>query len=244
MSNSTDGRSVTSKLAAILHTFSAGSVHSLSDIARSANLPVSTAHRLTTELAEWGFLERTDDKRYRVGTLVTQLGTRMWHRPSLQEHARRVLDDLSSATRTTVRLGVLEAGAVSYLEKRPDLPVPTSFATRSLPAHATAMGKALLAFAPAETVDEVLDNGLEQYTPFTIVAAPDAPPCPRGRPDDPRGDDPPGTAPQHRGCRRARWSPAAVRWWRRSNSPPAGRATNCTCSSRRSSSRRARCPVS
>jgi DNA-binding IclR family transcriptional regulator len=172
VSNSTDGRSVTSKLAAILHTFSAGSVHSLSDIARSANLPVSTAHRLTTELAEWGFLERTDDKRYRVGTLVTQLGTRMWHRPSLQEHARRILDDLSSATRTTVRLGILEAGAVSYIEKRPDLPVPTSFATCSLPAHATAMGKALLAFAPDETVDEVLENGLERYTPFTIVAAP------------------------------------------------------------------------
>jgi len=77
VSNSTDGRSVTSKLAAILHTFSTGSVHSLSDITRSANLPVSTAHRLTAELAEWGFLERTDDKRYRVGTLVTQLGTRM-----------------------------------------------------------------------------------------------------------------------------------------------------------------------
>jgi DNA-binding IclR family transcriptional regulator len=172
VSNSADGRSVTSKLAAILHTFSTGSVHSLSDIARSANLPVSTAHRLTIELAEWGFLERTDDKRYRVGTLVCHLGTRVWHEPSLQEHARRVLDDLSSATRATVRLGVLENLAVSYIEKRPDTPMPSTFATRSLPAHATAMGKALLAFAPEETVDEVIDNGLEQYTPFTIVASP------------------------------------------------------------------------
>src|SRR5690242_6544727 len=88
ISNSADGRSVTSKLAAILKTFSTGNVHSLSDIARSANLPVSTAHRLTAELAEWGFLERTDDKRYRVGTLVTNLGTRVWHEPNLQEHAR------------------------------------------------------------------------------------------------------------------------------------------------------------
>ena len=101
LSNSDDGRSVTSKLAAILRTFSTGSVHSLSDIARSANLPVSTAHRLTHELAEWGFLERTDDKRYRVGTLVAHLGARVWHEPSLQEHARRVLEDLSSATRAS-----------------------------------------------------------------------------------------------------------------------------------------------
>ena len=173
MSNSADGRSVTSKLAAILQTFSTGNVHSLSDIARSANLPVSTAHRLTAELAEWGFLERTDDKRYRVGMLVTHLGTRVWHEPNLQEHARRILDDLSSATHATVRLGVLEDLAVSYIEKRPDThPASTSFETRALPAHATAMGKALLAFAPQETVDAVIDNGLDQYTPFTIVAAP------------------------------------------------------------------------
>ena len=34
------------------------------------------------------------------------------------------------------------------------------------------MGKALLAFAPQETVDAVIDNGLDRYTLFTIVAAP------------------------------------------------------------------------
>jgi DNA-binding IclR family transcriptional regulator len=172
VSNSDDGRSVTSKLAAILATFSTGSLHSLSEIARSANLPVSTAHRLTLELAEWGFLERTDDKRYRVGALVAHLGTRVWHEPSLQEHARRVLDDLSSATRTTVRLGVLENLTVSYIEKQPDSPMSATLPTRALPAHATAMGKALLAFAPSEIVDAVIENGLEQYTPFTIVSAP------------------------------------------------------------------------
>jgi DNA-binding IclR family transcriptional regulator len=171
VSNSADGRSVTSKLAAILRTFSTGSVHSISDIARSANLPVSTAHRLTGELAEWGFLERTDDKRYRVGMLVSQLGSRVWHEPNLREEARRTLDDLSSATHATVRLGVLDRLAVSYIEKRPDTSaVPTAFETRDLPAHATAMGKALLAFASSETVDAFVDNGLDQYTPYTIVS--------------------------------------------------------------------------
>jgi len=170
--SSTDGRSVTGKLAAILRTFAAGNVHSLSDIARSAGLPVSTAHRLVAELTEWGFLERTDDKRYRVGALVMHLGTRVWHEPNLLEHAHQVLDDLSSATRATVRLGVLENGAVSYLEKRSDTPnAPLSFAAQALPAHATAMGKALLAFASRHVVDDVIDDGLERYTPFTIVSA-------------------------------------------------------------------------
>ena len=170
MSNSVDGRSVTSKLGAILRTFSTGSIYSLSEIARSAGLPVSTAHRLTKELAEWGLLERTDDKRYRVGTLVTHIGSRVWNEPNLEEHARRVLEDLSSATRATVRLGVLNRLAVSYIEKRPNTSlVPTSFETRALPAHATAMGKALLAFSAPDTVNAVIENGLDQYTPFTIV---------------------------------------------------------------------------
>lgn len=172
MSNSADGRSVTSKLAAIIRTFSTGNVHSLSDVARSAGVPVSTAHRLTTELVEWGLLERTDDKRYRVGMLLTQIGGQIWYEPSIQEHARQVLDDLSAATRATVRMGVLEAGAVSYVEKRPAAgPVPMSFQAHALPAHATAMGKALLAYSAPETVNAVIESGLDQYTPFTVVTA-------------------------------------------------------------------------
>lgn len=172
MSNSADGRSVTSKLAAILRTFDTGSEHSVSDLARSANLPVSTAHRLAVELADCGFLERTDDKRYRVGTLLATLVGCGWPEPTLHEHARRALDDLSSATRSTVRLGVLDGLAVSYIEKQPDIhPAPTAAPAHVVPAHATAMGKALLAFAPAETVNAVIDNGLDQYTPFTIVTA-------------------------------------------------------------------------
>ena len=60
--------------------------------------------------------------------------------------------------------------AVSYIEKHPNaLPVPSNFEERTLPAHATAMGKALLAFSPPEIVDAVIERGLDPYTPFTIV---------------------------------------------------------------------------
>ena len=170
MSNSADGRSVTSKLAAILGTFSTGNIHSVSDIARSADLPVSTAHRLTTELVQWGFLERTDDKRYRVGNWLTRIGSQVRYVPNIQEQAQRVLDDLSSATHATVRLGMLDDLAVSYIEKRANAAAaPTSFETRTLPAHATAMGKALLAFSAPDKVNAVIENGLDRYTPFTIV---------------------------------------------------------------------------
>jgi DNA-binding IclR family transcriptional regulator len=172
VSNSVDGRSVTSKLAAIIRAFSTGEVHSLSHIARVAGLPVSTAHRLTSELVEWEFLQRTGDKRYCVGPFLTEIGVQAWHEPTIREHARRVLDDLSAATRATVRFGFLKGPAVSYVEKRPNTrPVDTSFECRDLPAHATAMGKALLAFSGPEIVNEVIENGLDQFTPFTVVTA-------------------------------------------------------------------------
>jgi DNA-binding IclR family transcriptional regulator len=39
-----------------------------------------------------------------------------------------------------------------------------------IPLHATGVGKVLLAYAPAEFVDEVMAAGLRRYTPYTIVA--------------------------------------------------------------------------
>jgi hypothetical protein len=39
-----------------------------------------------------------------------------------------------------------------------------------VPAHATAMGKALLAFSPPALVDEFLRRGLTAFTPFTLTA--------------------------------------------------------------------------
>jgi DNA-binding IclR family transcriptional regulator len=38
-----------------------------------------------------------------------------------------------------------------------------------LPAHATALGKALLAFSSAEMLDRVIANGLKCYTPNTVT---------------------------------------------------------------------------
>ena len=44
------GRTVTSKVTAILLTFAQGNEHSMAEIARLTGLPISTAHRLMTEL--------------------------------------------------------------------------------------------------------------------------------------------------------------------------------------------------
>jgi DNA-binding IclR family transcriptional regulator len=170
--NSADaGRSVTSKVVAILLTFNDGSLHSLSEIARLANLPTSTVHRLVTELAAWGLLERTPDVQYRVGEPLRSMGSQVMQAPSLQERGRRVMEDLSAATGSPVRLGVLHGGAVSFIEKRAGhQPVTPGTQPRPLPAHASAMGKALLAFSPPGMTEAVIARGLVACTPYTLTS--------------------------------------------------------------------------
>lgn len=167
-----DGRSVTSKLAAILRTFSNGQAYSLSDVARAADIPISTAHRLVSELVEWGFLDRSADKRYRVGSLLTQIGGNVLHVTPIRSQADQVLDDLATALRTTVRFGVLDAGmTVTCIEKHPTRHRPVRTETRQMPVHATAAGKVLLAFSDPETVNAAVRQGFPRFTDATIVTA-------------------------------------------------------------------------
>ena len=60
---------------------------------------------------------------------------------------------------------------VTYIEKaRGRRPVTTFAQHATVPAHATAMGKALLAFSAPALVDMFLGRGLTAYTPFTLTA--------------------------------------------------------------------------
>jgi DNA-binding IclR family transcriptional regulator len=165
------GRSVTSKVVTILQTFAQGDVHSLTEISCLTGLPISTVHRLAAELTAYGMLERTGDAHYRVGQRLRVLGGPDQHVPNLHERARSVLDDLAATTSTDVRLGVLNDVDVAFIEKVNGHRATSTFArAATVPAHATALGKALLAFSPLRTVDAVIAHGLKRYTAYTITS--------------------------------------------------------------------------
>ncbi|HEY0400770.1 MAG TPA: IclR family transcriptional regulator [Blastococcus sp.] len=170
--NSTEaGRSVTNKITSILMTFTEGSEHTLTEIALLAGLPISTAHRLTSELASWRLLERTDDGRYRAGLALRMMGSGDSCPPALRERAPCVLEDLARVTRCRVRLGVLRELEVAYIEKQPGpRPVSSFLPAATLPVHPTALGRALLAFAPVSLVEMTILRGLRPYTPHTVTA--------------------------------------------------------------------------
>src|SRR5258707_1008340 len=105
--NSTEsGRSVTSKITSILMTFTEGSEHSLTEIARLAKLPISTAHRLTAELTTWRLLERTPEGLYRAGLPLQMISNYPDRSPTLHERAPCVLEDLAGTTLQPVLLAL------------------------------------------------------------------------------------------------------------------------------------------
>jgi DNA-binding IclR family transcriptional regulator len=135
------GRSVTNKVAVILSAFTKGSVHSLSEIAAEADLPLPTAHRLVSELTACQLLDRTADGRYRVGKLIYDVGSSCQVEPTVEERGSFILQDLSIVTDTGVRLGRLDTDTmmVAYIEKEPGSRAVTDFSPAArLPAHACA----------------------------------------------------------------------------------------------------------
>ncbi|GAA0807971.1 IclR family transcriptional regulator [Spirilliplanes yamanashiensis] len=167
---------MTSKVIAILSAFGHGGAFSLTELARLTGMPVSTAHRLTNELVSCGMLERPTDGFFRVGGELRSIaGYARQVPPSFHDRARRVMDDLAAATgRCAVRLGMLENLRLNYLEKLPgDGPVAIGLESGRLPLHATAMGRVLLAFAPAAVVSALVGQGLPAYTPYTCTSPAD-----------------------------------------------------------------------
>jgi DNA-binding IclR family transcriptional regulator len=168
---SAGGRTVISKAVTILMTYLGGASHSLTEIAAITALPLSTAHRLLCDMAACKLLERANNGEYQIGFPLRAIGATARGATDLEGHAHLVLQDLSHILDTDVRLGVLCNSGVAYIEKLAGRrPISTFEQNRRLPVHATALGKALLAFSPPEVVHLLLMPGLKAFTPHTVTS--------------------------------------------------------------------------
>ncbi len=163
------GQSVVSKLSAILRAFNEGGTHSFTEIAQLTGLTLSTTHRLATELATHQVLERTADGRLRPGAPLRTLAAAPVCSGTVRNTAAAVLDDIANTMGHEVRFGTLNGHRVSYLRKVPGYPVSNATRAATLPVHATALGKILLAFAPSRRLETVISQGLCAYTPHTVT---------------------------------------------------------------------------
>jgi DNA-binding IclR family transcriptional regulator len=143
----------------------------VSEIARVTGLPKSSSHRLVTEMVRLGMLEPAGSGRVRLGMRLFELGQLVPRQLTLREAARPFMEDLREATGDNVHLAVLDGVEVVYVEilrARNAQPLPSRVGGR-LPAHATGVGKAILAFSPPEVVRARLEAGLTRRTAYTVI---------------------------------------------------------------------------
>jgi DNA-binding IclR family transcriptional regulator len=144
---------------------------SAAELARRSGLPRSTAHRIAADLVEAGLLERRGTG-VRLGLKLFEIGQRVPRRRVLRDAALPLMADLREATRQTVHLAVMDGDEVVYLEilgSPGGPPLPSTIGGR-LPAHATGVGKAMLAFSPPDVVRSVLGTDLAKLSERSVTA--------------------------------------------------------------------------
>lgn len=165
------GESVASRMLAVLDTFNTQNRYlGLSEIARRADLPVATAHRLVAELVAWGALIRQPGGDYTIGQRLWDLGMLAPMQRELTQVASPFLHDIYGATLATVHLAVRDRTTVLYVDRlsgHASVPIMSDVGSR-LPMHATAVGKVLLAHAPQDVQVAVLSS-LRRMTAHTIT---------------------------------------------------------------------------
>jgi DNA-binding IclR family transcriptional regulator len=164
---------VLQKLSDVLSLFSPDRPElSVRDIAKPFRWPKSTAYRILARIEDAGFLDRDDRSGlYRLGIRLATLGELARHSTSLQRISTTALHRLSAETGETATLMLLhgpEGVTVDVVESYQPLMLPGLLGARQ-PLHATAGGKALLAWGGSARQRALVRPPLKRYTPTTIT---------------------------------------------------------------------------
>jgi len=145
---------------------------SLGDLARTLQIPKSSLHGILRTMTQRGWVE-TDSTgtRFGLGVRALQVGAAYLETDDAIGLLDTVLDDLSRQFGETVHLGRLDGPQVIYMAKRESHHPLRLYSAigRRLPAHATALGKVLLAEHPDDAVDRLLSWPLTGLTRQTIT---------------------------------------------------------------------------
>ncbi len=141
-----------------------------SEIATGLGIDRSTAYRLAQALWRMGWLRYdTRTKRYRLGMRLWELGARAIADLDVRQIARPYMREVVSRTGESCDLAVLDGSDIVYIEViegTHEVRAATQLGER-VPAHAVAMGKALLADLSHEERARILPPTLRRFTPLT-----------------------------------------------------------------------------
>jgi DNA-binding IclR family transcriptional regulator len=160
------------RAAAILRRLSGSTrLYSLGELAGELELSKSTVHGILRTLQHVGFVEQDERSgKYRLGAALLHMGSSYLDGNELRNRALNWADALASRSNESVRIGTLHDGRVLVVHHvfRPDDTRQALDVGALLPAHATAMGKVLLASRDYLYAD-LVDAGLARFTGATTT---------------------------------------------------------------------------
>ncbi len=152
----------------LLELLAGGEGLSLSDVARRAELPPSTAHRLLMTLHRRGLVGHEEGTGlWTVGAGLFRIGSAYLQLRKLPEIARPIIRALLHTVEETVTVSMLDhTELICVAQAEAHAPVRAFFRLgRRLPIHASGAGKAILAAAAEPLLQQLLDaSPLERFT--------------------------------------------------------------------------------
>lgn len=143
---------------------------SLAELATKTGLSRPAVRRIVLTLQRLGYV-RANGSRWSLTPRVLSIGQHYSASHGLAEAAMPRLLDLSELTSESASLGVLDDTEVVYAARVPVrriMSINVSVGTR-VPAYATSMGRALLAWAAPDTVDRVIAaTRFDKLAPATV----------------------------------------------------------------------------
>jgi DNA-binding IclR family transcriptional regulator len=118
-----------------------------------------------------GFVEQDrDSDKYQLGAGLLQLGNSYLDLNELRARSLVHAERLATRADAAVRVGVMHGATVVVVHHvfRPDTTLQILEVGAELPLHASALGKAMLAFLPSASVADLLDEPLPRLTSRTL----------------------------------------------------------------------------
>jgi DNA-binding IclR family transcriptional regulator len=143
----------------------------VSELAERLDLSRPTVHGLLQTLQAHGFVEQDrDSDKYQLGAGLLQLGNSFLDLNELRGRAIVHAERLAERVDAAVRVGVMHGASVVVVHHvfRPDTSLQILEVGAELPLHASALGKAILAYAPPAVVDDLTAEPLPKLTSRTL----------------------------------------------------------------------------
>jgi DNA-binding IclR family transcriptional regulator len=162
------------RAARILETLASGPRRlGVTELAQRLGLPPPTVHGLLQTLQAHGFVEQgRDSDKYQLGAGLLHLGNSYLDLNELRARSLVHADRLAARADAAVRVGVQHGSSVIVVHHvfRPDTTLQILEVGAQMPIHASALGKAILAFAPDEVITDLLAEPLPKLTGRTLTA--------------------------------------------------------------------------